>query len=215
MIEEQSSNIVLVPVGAQIAQLNQLWLYKQGILGEDAQGLFTPVAVQAGDAELDLLLLPNRIQFTAKGQNSLRDGWSFAAERLRKLLDAGAPMVGPLTGLGLNAQAFWSTGDRSDGDTMIERALVPSEKLLGAFVQDRQMGLSVLERFDGIVLTTKIDSAKNMVTDQSGIGVDCNVHAELQDGATALNFLSRIDDLAARVEARFRAVEMAVLGGGI
>ena len=213
MIVYQSANVVIVPVSAQIGQLNQLWLYKNGILSEDAQGIFTPVAVQATDADVELLLLQNRLQVQGR-QPAFADALQLATTRAQLLINAaGSSVLGALTGVGLNVQLFWNQHGQSDPGTLLERAFLKEGTVVSRLSSDRKLGISIVEFIDGIKLTTKIEHAQNDRSGEPGIGMDANVHADLVDVSAVSAFLNRANEYANYIQERVALIENEILAG--
>lgn len=211
MIAEQSANVVVVPVGAQVGQLNQLWLYKQEILAEDCQGLFTPVAVQATDHDLEVLFLPNRLQLVGK-RPVFPEALALAAERAARLVNAaGGAILGALSGVGFNVQLFWSLQGHPHSADLLERVFV-REGALDQLDKSRQVGLSVSEQLEGWKLTTKFDHANNIGTGEMGLSMGINAHSDLQDVTDAVAFLGRAQEFSALLQGRIDQFEKEVIG---
>ena len=212
MIVEHTANAVIVPANAQVGQLSQLWLFKQGIISEEGKGLFTPVAVQAADADVELLLLPNRLQIGVR-RATYAEALPMAAERAQVLLQAaGDTVIGALAGVGLNVQVWWNLKGFASPDNLLESKFF-KDGVLDHFTKDRQMGLSVIEQIDGVKITSKLDHARNVHSGEPGLALDINVHVDVVDIPSASAFLARTPEFVEAVSKRVDQIDSEVLGG--
>lgn len=112
MIVHQSANAVLVPASPtmRMEAFNHLWLVNHEVVSKESTGFFTPVAVQCTDDDLEVFLIPNRIQLASK-RTTLQDGLPHCVERMQHFVDVAQAALPPMSFAGLNFSAGFVCAD--------------------------------------------------------------------------------------------------------
>lgn len=192
MIKSQFANIVIVPINFRVDVASQIWLVRNGLVKEESNGFFTPVAVQCEDDEVQVLVLPNRIQVMSKIE-SVTEGIRDAASRMSKFMAAAGGTLGQLEGIGANCQVVLDVTESAT----VERAFFRDSNLTRRASSERDLSLSVTENTASGSFTTKIQMGKHNESGEPGLVVDFNSHMEVSDASQALEFLGKVDEIAA------------------
>lgn len=192
MIKSQFANIVLVPINFRVDLASQIWLVKNGLVKEESNGFFTPVAVQCEDDEVQVLVLNNRIQIMSKIE-SVTEGIRDAASRMTKFMSAAGGTLGQLEGVGANCQVVLDVAEPGT----IERAFFRDSNLSRRAGTNRELSLTVNEISASGSFTTKIQMGKHNDTGEPGLVIDFNSHADASDSSQVREFLSKVDEIAA------------------
>lgn len=174
MIKSQFANVVLVPVNFRVDIASQLWLVRNKLVDETANGFFTPVAVQCADESADFLILPNRIQITSK-LPTVAEGLQEAASRMRRFIGAAGAALNPIQAVGLNAQIVLQADDLRG----LERGYFSQGALLRSLSPERDLSFSASEDEASGKITTKVAYAKNVETGELGVSIDINSHVDV------------------------------------
>lgn len=156
MIVHQSANAVLVPAAPtmRMETFSQLWLVNHGVVSEQCNGFFTPVAVQCTDEELDVFLVPNRIQLVSK-RASLREGVPHSVDRMLHFIDAARGALPPMSFAGLNFAAGFPC---ADAPAVVRRLFLNDAPWPKATVAVHDVQVSATEALGVGKVTTKVAS---------------------------------------------------------
>lgn len=210
MIEQQASNVVVIPLNARVDLFQQMWLVKHGLLEEEATGFFTPVAVQASDANCEILIMPNRVQIAGKGD--LDAAVEAATKRMSALITQAGSALSPFSGCGLNFQ--WVLRVEEAALPSLERLFFCENPLFNAMSDARDAMFSVTERRDDVKVTTKLDYGRNKETGLTGIMVDLNFHSDAADADGVVEFIGRSAQIKALALERVSVIAEFLFPGG-
>lgn len=191
MIKSQFANIVVVPINFRVDVASQIWLVKNELVKEESNGFFTPVAVQCEDDEIQILILPNRIQIMSKIE-SVNEGIRDAANRMSKFVAAAGGALSQIEGVGANCQVVLDVA----GSASIERAFFRDSGLMRCASSDRQVSLSIIETTTSGAFTTKVQMGKHHESGESGLLLDFNCHMEATDASQVNDFLAKAGEVA-------------------
>lgn len=175
MIVSQHANVVVVPVNLRMDVFQQYWLIKNNIVREDANGFFTPVAVQCSDDDFEILILQDRIQVVSKNED-LAAGLELASHKMIDLLSAAGSAALPISGGGLNAQLAISGGNAKPEHL---RAEFLNSELIDKGAEVASIGLNFAQKLGFGLVTTKLAFGVHAVTSEEAIIMDFNCHREL------------------------------------
>lgn len=209
MIKSQFANVVIVPVNFRVDIASQIWLVKNGLVKEESNGFFTPVAVQCEDDSVEVLVLPNRIQITSK-LPSMTDALHDSAARMTKFIEVAGSALTPIEGIGVNCQIVLEAED----STGIQRAYFSNSGLLNASSEDRDLSFTLVETIALGRLTTKVQYAKHIETGETGLVLDFNCHADAAEASQVLDFLGRVKEVADMCNGRVELIKNDIAGQG-
>lgn len=193
MIESQKGNVVLVPVGLRPELFQQYWLIKNGLLAEDASGIFTPVVVQCADSDFEVLVLQDRLQIHSR-VDDLAKAMESSADRLRRFIQAAGNSIGPVRGAGLNCQVV-ITGENA-GTGFVKDSFFQKQLFDEAEGTLSNLSFSVAETLNFGLVTTNIASVKHSESERQGIQVDFNCHRDVSTLDEVEQLLASADDFA-------------------
>ncbi len=191
MILSQQSTVVVVPSSLKLELFQQFWLVKNKILKEDSTGFFTPVAIQATDDEVDLLILQDRIQISSKDAD-LAKGMKIAAGKITQLQAAADGAVSSLKSAGLNAQIAIG-GIESPGVALSETYL--NSTLLESGCEVLSAGLYLTQDIGFGAVTTRVSAGVNAETGEQAVVLDVNCHRDIVNDGELAELIASIDDL--------------------
>lgn len=208
MIEFNAINAVLVPVNARVDLFQQLWLVKNEIVSEAAKGIFTPVAVQCADDDIEVVILPNRIQVTAKA-GTLGQQLALAVARLDRLIERAGSALVPYQGVGINAVAIVL----GDSATSLESHFIRDNEYVADLAQSREFAITTREEAMGGSVVTKIERVKHVENSSVGVRFDFNFHRDATDLAQARLHFAAIDEISTTIEKRVALAERVITQG--
>lgn len=204
MIVERSFNVVVVPVNARVDLFQQLWLTKQGILDENSTGIFTPIAVQCSDSEIELLILTNRVQVRAK--SAAAEAIRMCVDRTLNLVHQSGSALMPISGCGINVDCVLTAGD-GQHQVGIEEAMLKADAIPVDFVRPLTASVTTSETIGSLTINTSISALKHKESLKDGVAFNTNFHFDGESVEGLTEFFNRAEEFLGMVDARVQKMD--------
>jgi hypothetical protein len=199
MIAERSGDVVIVASEVRVATFTQLWLVDKAVLPREmlADSIFTPMVVNAATQDVQLTVVPNRIQIASRRPEGIPE----VARTASRFLEAADSAIG-VSAVGINYR-FVLTGESADAFAARTERLVGDLPSLESFKkgQKPRFGISAI-RVDGKIRTQlEVSPVHAFPAGVEAVLVSVNSQLDTSSRQEAIaDLLNRSEDLKSTAE---------------
>lgn len=190
MIEKLQANAILLANQLNLSIFQQLWLVENEILSKDEFGLeafFSPMAVSVRNDLFDFLVIPDRVQVTAKEID--KAGPIF--ERILSGIVKALPHT-PYTALGFNFQAILATESRDRLEAISRHLCLRDDNPLATEFTDSNARFGIYLSKEGLGMRLGVDIKPAVDIDKREVlQVNFNFHRDIKSATEVFDLLPK------------------------